>query len=140
MTQMINDLTDPNAKRYALIEGGKVVNIVKAPVDWAAPAGQTKVEVEQHAIVDIGDEHDGINFTTQKLSRVLTDEEKFENLRAERNALLNTTDWTQQGDVPDAIKTKWQTYRQELRDLPANTDISTTTTGLTDVAWPTKPT
>ena len=140
MTQFINDLTDPNAKRYALIEGGKVVNIVKAPVDWPAPAGQTKVEVEQHALVDIGDEHDGTSFTTQKLVTVLSDEEKFANLRAQRNALLNTTDWTQQGDVPDAIKTQWQTYRQELRDLPANTDISTTTTGLTDVAWPTKPT
>ena len=70
---MINDLTDPNAKRYALIEGGKVVNIVKAPVDWPAPAGQTKVEVEQHALVDIGDEHDGTSFTTQKLVTVLSD-------------------------------------------------------------------
>ena len=61
-------------------------------------------------------------------------------LREERDARLLETDWTQNPDVSDATKTKWQTYRQELRDLPANTDISTTTTGLTDVAWPTKPT
>ena len=129
---MINDLTDPNAKRYALIEGGKVVNIVKAPVDWPAPAGQTKVEVEQHALVYIGDEHDRTSFTTQKLVTVLSDEEKFANLRAQRNALLNTTDWTQQGDVPDAIKTKWQTYRQELRDITKQSDVN-------NLVWPTHP-
>jgi len=45
------------------------------------------------------------------------------NLRTERNALLVSSDWTQYTDSPlDEAKAEWATYRQELRDLPANTD------------------
>jgi hypothetical protein len=41
-------------------------------------------------------------------------------LRAERNALLVSSDWTQSPDSPldDEARTNWATYRQELRDLP----------------------
>ena len=44
-------------------------------------------------------------------------------LRAERNTLLVSSDWTQGNDSPldDGAKTSWTTYRQELRDLPAST-------------------
>ena len=44
-------------------------------------------------------------------------------LRTERDTLLVSSDWTQQADSPldDGAKTSWTTYRQELRDLPANT-------------------
>ena len=44
-------------------------------------------------------------------------------LRAERNVLLVSSDWTQYNDSPldDEAKTDWETYRQSLRDLPANT-------------------
>jgi len=40
--------------------------------------------------------------------------------RAERNALLMATDWTQAIDSPlsDEQKTAWATYRQNLRDMP----------------------
>jgi hypothetical protein len=48
----------------------------------------------------------------------------WDRLRIERNALLASSDWTQYTDSPldDEAKTSWATYRQELRDLPANTD------------------
>jgi len=42
------------------------------------------------------------------------------NLRAERDAKLAASDWTQVADSP-VDKTAWATYRQALRDLPANT-------------------
>jgi hypothetical protein len=43
-------------------------------------------------------------------------------LRAQRDALLAACDYTQLPDVPDgATKAAWATYRQALRDLPANT-------------------
>jgi len=44
-------------------------------------------------------------------------------LRTRRNDLLASNDWTQAADSPltDEVKTSWATYRQELRDLPANT-------------------
>ena len=69
-------------------------------------------------------------------------------LREERNAMLAESDWTQTPDVPEAIKTSWQTYRQELRDLPSkypnptfdgNANVASKHLRLTDVIWPTKP-
>lgn len=42
------------------------------------------------------------------------------NLRAERDAKLAASDWTQVADAP-VDKAAWATYRQALRDLPANT-------------------
>ena len=58
-------------------------------------------------------------------------------LRVERNQKLALTDWSQSGDVPVGIKTAYQTYRQALRDLPANqTPIDNE---LSNITWPTKP-
>jgi len=49
-----------------------------------------------------------------------------------RNGLLKDSDWTQVPDAPvDAAA--WATYRQQLRDLPANT------TDPRNVAWPEPP-
>ena len=44
-------------------------------------------------------------------------------LRRERNTLLVSSDWTHYTDSPlsDGAKASWTTYRQQLRDLPANT-------------------
>jgi hypothetical protein len=53
-------------------------------------------------------------------------------IRAERNARLTASDWTQLADAPvDAAE--WAAYRQELRDLPANT------TDPFNPAWPDMP-
>jgi len=63
-------------------------------------------------------------------------------LREERDKRLSVTDWTQNPDVPDATKTKWQAYRQALRDLPATADPklnSAYNLDLTSVSWPTEP-
>ena len=47
------------------------------------------------------------------------------------------SDWTQGSDVPSKIKTPWATYRQELRDLPANQTPSDRS--LSNITWPTEP-
>jgi len=54
-------------------------------------------------------------------------------VRAIRNEMLNASDWTQLADSPlsSTKKAEYVTYRQALRDLPANT---------TDWANPTYPT
>ena len=59
----------------------------------------------------------------------------LENLRAYRDVNLSASDWTQSPDSPltDAKKQEWATYRQALRDLPANT------TDPANPTWPTKP-
>lgn len=58
---------------------------------------------------------------------------KATEVRAERNAKLATTDWAQVVDVPQAIKDKYASYRQALRDLPQQAGFPTT------INWPVKP-
>lgn len=50
--------------------------------------------------------------------------ELIDDLRGGRDVLLENSDWTQFNDSPltDAQKQEWATYRQALRDLPANTE------------------
>ena len=57
----------------------------------------------------------------------------WEKLRVERDDLLFDSDWTQSRDVNLANDNDWKTYRQALRDLPANTSDPANPT------WPTKP-
>jgi len=54
-------------------------------------------------------------------------------VRTGRNKLLAESDWTQNRDVVLSNDAEWKTYRQALRDLPANT------TDWTNPPWPTKP-
>jgi len=56
-------------------------------------------------------------------------------LKGTRESLLTASDWTQSPDSPltDTKKQEWATYRQALRDLPANT------TDPANPTWPTKP-
>ena len=56
----------------------------------------------------------------------------MENLRSKRNQLLTESDWTQSRDVFLSNDEEWKTYRQQLRDLPKNTDPM-------NPVWPTKP-
>jgi hypothetical protein len=59
----------------------------------------------------------------------------WERLRAERDALLVSSDWTQYTDSPlDETKAEWAVYRQLLRDLPENIDDPAD-----DITWPTPP-
>ena len=54
-------------------------------------------------------------------------------LRVERDRRLAETDWMAGSDL--TMSSAWTTYRQALRDVPAQEGI----TGLDDVTWPTKP-
>jgi hypothetical protein len=47
-----------------------------------------------------------------------TNEQKWEQLKAWRDTQLAASDWTQLSDAP-VNKEAWATYRQALRDLPA---------------------
>jgi hypothetical protein len=47
-----------------------------------------------------------------------TNEQKWEQIKLWRNAKLAQSDWTQLPDAP-VDKSAWATYRQALRDLPA---------------------
>jgi len=69
------------------------------------------------------------------LSPVNTTSYQWEILRNQRDDKLLFCDWTQGNDTPlgSSKKTEWATYRQALRDLPANTSDPKNPT------WPTEP-
>ena len=58
--------------------------------------------------------------------------------RAERDLRLVGSDWTQLMDITDALlpgtQAQWATYRQELRDVPAQAGFPE------NVTWPVEPT
>ena len=56
-------------------------------------------------------------------------------VRADRNSMLNASDWTQIGDASlgDHTAEEWATYRQALRDLPSTTDRQSL------IVWPNDP-
>jgi len=62
----------------------------------------------------------------------LTEQQKWESVRYERDKFLAQSDWTQLADS-SADKSAWASYRQQLRDIPQNFQIPE------DVVWPTKP-
>jgi hypothetical protein len=61
------------------------------------------------------------------------DTRKAAQIRAERNAKLAATDWTQAADVPQSVKDSYAPYRQALRDLPTQSGFPN------QVVWPTQP-
>lgn len=73
--------------------------------------------------------HTLIPFTQEELN-----EKKYAILRANRDQMLNESDWTQMPDSPltDAQKQLWAAYRQDLRDLPDTVDIN-------NIVYPEKP-
>ena len=52
--------------------------------------------------------------------------------RKRRDKLLSGSDWTQVADAP-VDKSAWATYRQALRDVPAQSGFPTS------INWPNKP-
>ena len=69
------------------------------------------------------------------LSPVHTTSYQWEVLRNQRTDKLLFCDWTQGNDTPlsNSKKTEWATYRQALRDFPANTSDPKNPT------WPSEP-
>ena len=62
--------------------------------------------------------------------------QRFSELRRDRNQLLSDTDYIFGSDAPsmsDERRNEWRTYRQALRDLPANTPDPSS------VTWSDKP-
>ena len=62
----------------------------------------------------------------------------MEQMRSQRNYLLQVCDWTQSVDSPlsDAKKAEWVDYRQVLRTVPRDNSGAVT---FEEIAWPTQP-
>lgn len=76
-----------------------------------------------------------LEYTNVEISTEQEAQWEAERLRSERDVLLKDSDWTQNPDVPEATRNKWQSYRQALRDLPTHSNWP----NLQDADWPTQP-
>jgi hypothetical protein len=117
-------------KNYAIIENGKVVNVIVATPEYAA----------QHSYIllpdgfGIDDFFDGTTWT-----RAFVPDPQVVNAtraayeRGVRDALLKETDWVQGFDIDEATKLLWTPYRQALRDVPAQSGFPF------NIVWPNPP-
>tara|TARA_Y100000816_G_C26105672_1_gene587494 strand:- start:2324 stop:2836 length:513 start_codon:yes stop_codon:yes gene_type:complete len=60
--------------------------------------------------------------------------EKWKDIRSQRDALLSDTDWVvvKAKETGGNISASWKKYRQDLRDVPTQSDPD-------NITWPTKP-
>lgn len=65
-------------------------------------------------------------------TKAAKDAEQANNIRSNRDRRLSECDWTQVADAP-VDKAVWATYRQALRDVPAQAGFPY------DITWPEKP-
>jgi len=114
-------------------------NFIELPDNWSGANGEWQIP-DGYEFVDgtgsTGFVWNGSVFTNpHALSADELTAINWAEVRATRDGLLASCDWTVATDTPlsDENKAKWVTYRTALRDLPANTDDPL------DVTWPDAP-
>jgi hypothetical protein len=111
--------------KKALTDGSRICEIVDAGNEFEAHASLVWVDVADDTMTkDTWVDDAVVKFTLPTPT--------MDDLRSKRDALLAQSDWTQVADAPGNTAA-WATYRQALRDLPANTS------DLADITWPTPP-
>jgi hypothetical protein len=81
--------------------------------------------IYQQAVIDFNNELKRIEDEQKAREEAIeASRDYWEEMRSLRNQKLTQSDWTQVSDAPFAEEQKvsWQSYRQELRDLPENTE------------------
>ena len=81
--------------------------------DFAIGEGQV---VAPNHDAEIGDIWNGSSYTLSEHRQPMSEEQRWKDIRRNRNFLLAETDWMASGDR--TISTEWANYRQALRDLP----------------------
>lgn len=105
-------------RTYVQLRDGLVVNRTifdgDMPEGWAA--GDEWIASEE---AQIGWSYTNGRFAAPPRSEPPPEQHRA-TMREERDTRLRETDWTQLADSP-VDKARWAIYRQQLRDLPANT-------------------
>tara|TARA_R110002153_G_scaffold205651_1_gene358401 strand:+ start:55 stop:429 length:375 start_codon:yes stop_codon:yes gene_type:complete len=123
--------------KYALIsEDNNVLSIIEAEEDFVTSYNEQAVLEGQKTLVLAPEGvQTGWVFDGEEVSFLAPVEDSTalsEQIRQERNDLLDASDWTQNSDSP-VDQVAWATYRQLLRDVPQQDDFPLT------VVWPTAP-
>lgn len=106
-------------------------NALTQKAEERTPAKQGSTWVQKWEVVELYSEAEREQVLAQAEADKLEAEKA--NVRAERNAKLSASDWTQGKDIPDNISSAWATYRQALRDITAQAGFPW------DIQWPTQP-
>ena len=120
-----------NIKYYASKRDSEIVDVEAHTIAAHTDEDGNDVAEEDVATTYVQTHFIGQNDT--KDARLLAEE--WTRIRAERDRLLTSSDWTQANDTPLGVskKTEWTTYRQDLRDIPEDQTAKTT---YEDITWP----
>jgi len=117
----------------------------KNPDRIALPAGSTEIapptfDRSTHTCVFDGTQWVVTEIPVPEIEPTPEPVPAMDQLRNQRDSLLMQSDWRMNEDYPYADKEQWKTYRQALRDLPANSNPDLDENGnLTNVTWPERP-
>ena len=123
-----------NIKYYASKRDSEIIDVPAHTI-----AAHTDIDGNDVAEEDVATTYVQTHFIgddTAKDARILAEE--WTRIRAERDRLLTSSDWTQGADSPlaSAKKTSWATYRTKLRTLPEDQKAKKT---YADITWPSEP-
>ena len=123
-----------NIKYYASKRDSEIVDVPAHTV--AAHTDEDGNDVAEEDVATTYVQTHFIGDDTAKDARILAEE--WTRIRAERDRLLTSSDWTQANDtaLASAKVTAWATYRTSLRTLPEDQKAKTT---YADITWPTQP-
>ena len=105
---------------YVLVKATEVTE----EVTWGKKRGDT--------VTTIDTDNETVTVTHTAIDS--TADECFAELRSKRNDKLSSSDWMGLSD--NTMSSAWETYRQELRDLPGTLDDTSVKATIT---WPTEP-
>lgn len=123
---------DPVLAAPAPDASGEYKVVVRDGVTQDANGNWVEAYVERDMFADYVE--DGVTVTKAEQEQAYTarkDAEAATAVRAERDKLLAECDWMGMSDV--TMSAEWATYRQALRDVPAQAGFPH------NVTWPTKP-
>ena len=78
-------------------------------------------------------------FTPREKMNGVDLDKTWDMVRSHRNNELANSDGKVTEDMPDDLKTKWKTYRQQLRDLPAKMQAASVHPNVADMMFPGPP-
>ncbi len=123
------NISFPQNLTNSILESFGVYNVVVSP----KPNDNTKNITEGTPIYDNGVYTQNWVQTDASQSEIDNRiENKWIEIRDQRTQLLQESDWTQLGDIPQSVRDSWTTYRQQLRDI-------TNQSNPFSIVWPTKP-
>jgi hypothetical protein len=100
-----------------------------APVQWVDKPSYDPNR--QRCAIGAPTQTNGEWITTWVLTQI-PDSEEAVKVRQKRDEMLAKTDWSQGKDIADAVSASWVTYRQALRDVPAQAGFPW------NIEWPVK--